>query len=238
MALAVLDLPFEAGKHDIQQKDRTLTVTAGSPAIVYHKEVQEAPGEPAKSILVSQNFYRYGERYLQVGNEQVDKFIADEFVAGLPYGCQVVITNPTSSKQKIEVLIQVPAGAIPVLGGQETRSVRLDVEPYRTTTMDYYFYFPQAGTFEHYPLHVSKEGKLLAAADPFTFKVLDKPSKVDTKSWDYISQNGTADEVIEFLKANNLGRVKPRPHRLAHGGQGRQGVLRPGDPAADGAEGV
>ena len=207
MALAVLDLPFEAAKHEVARDGRALTLTAGGAAIIFHKEVQEAPGEASKAILVSQNFYRHGERYIQVGNEQVDKFIADEFLSGVVYGCQVVITNPTSTKQKIEVLLQVPAGAIPVLNGQETRSVRMDLEPYRTATMDYFFYFPLPGEFPHYPLHVAKEGKLLAAAEPFTFKVLDEPTKVDTKSWDYISQNGTPAQVVGFINANNLGRV-------------------------------
>jgi len=34
------------------------------------------------------------------------------------YGCQIVVTNPTSSKQKLTVLLQLPVGAMPVSNGQ------------------------------------------------------------------------------------------------------------------------
>ena len=40
----------------------------------------------------------------------------------------------------LSVLVQVPVGAIPVGNGQSTRSVPLDLEPYRTQAVDYLFY--------------------------------------------------------------------------------------------------
>ena len=43
------------------------------------------------------------------------------------------------------MLLQLPVGAIPVANGQFTRAVPLDLEPYRTQTIDYLFYFPKAG---------------------------------------------------------------------------------------------
>ena len=67
------------------------------------------------------------------------------------YGCQIVVTNPTSSRQKLNVLLQMPLGAMPVLNRQYTKSVHLDLEPYHTQTLEYHFYFPAAGKFAHYP---------------------------------------------------------------------------------------
>ncbi len=205
-ALAVLDLPFAAAEHKTAAEKARFALTAGSPMVIFHKEIKEAQPDPDKTtILVSQNFYRHGERYRQVGNEQVDKYVSDEFLTHVPYGCHVVVTNPTSSRQKLEILLQVPRGAIPVLNGQYTRSVRVDLEPYRTQTLDYFFYFPGAGQFAHYPVHVARNERLIASAEPVTLTVVEKPTKIDTQSWDYISQHGTEDQVVAYIQANNLG---------------------------------
>ena len=114
--------------------------------IAFHEEVRPADGEGGQlPILVSQNFYRHGDRFRDENGEKIDKFVTGEFVVHTVYGCQVVVTNPTSSRQKLTVLVQMPVGAIPVANGQYTRSVPLDLEPYRTQTIDYFFYFPKAG---------------------------------------------------------------------------------------------
>ncbi len=51
---------------------------------------------------------------------------------------------------------------------------------------------------------VAKNSELVTSADPLVFNVLEKPTKVDKQSWDYISQFGSNDEVIAFLKNANL----------------------------------
>ena len=83
------------------------------------------------------------------------------------------------------------------------RRVHVDLEPYHTQTVDYYFYFPAPGEFAHFPVHVAKNEKLIAAAEPFTFNVVDKPTKIDTGSWDYISQIRHDDDVLAFLNEQN-----------------------------------
>ena len=133
--------------------------------IAFHEEVRPADGNGGQlPILVSQNFYRHGDRYREENGEKFDKFVTGEFVVHTVYGCQVVVTNPTSSRQKLTVLLQLPVGAIPVANGQFTESVPLDLEPYRTQTIDYHFYFPQAGKFPHFPVHVAKNEQFVAAA--------------------------------------------------------------------------
>ena len=155
-------------------------------------------------ILVSQNFYRHGDRFKDENGERFDKFVTDEFVIHTVYGCQVVVTNPTPSRQRLSVLIQVPVGAMPVANGQPTKTVPLDLEPYHTQIVDYQFYFPKAGHFAHFPVHVAKAETLVAAAAPFTFNVVDKPTKLDTESWDYVSQNGTDEQVVAMMNRENI----------------------------------
>ncbi len=208
-ALAVLDLPFQAAEHASKFNQAEMTFTAGSPLVVFHEEIKEAePLQDAAPILVSQNFFRHSDRYRFENNERLDKFVTEEFLTGVVYGCQIVATNPTSSPQKLDVLLQVPTGSIPVLNGQYTRSVHIDLQPYATQTLEYHFYFPLAGKYPHYPVHVAKNERLLAQAEPFTLNVVDKLSRIDTETWDYVSQHGTDEDVLQYLSQQNLHRVK------------------------------
>ena len=206
-ALSVLDVPFEAKKHKSDLQGAKLTLTPGSPAIVYHKEIKEAQAVEQTPILVSQNFFRYGDRYIHKGGERFDKFVTDEFLRYVVYGCQVVITNPTSSRQKLDVLLQIPKGAMPVRNGFYTKGRHVQLEPYRTTTIEYHFYFPDTGKFPQYPVHVAKNEKLIGFGKPATLNVVEKPSRVDTTSWDYLSQHGTLAQVMQFLNRENINRI-------------------------------
>ena len=207
-ALAVLDLPFEADEHETSLEQGRYAVKTASPMIVFHKKIRETEAESETTpVLVSQNFFRHGDRYRYVDNERVDKFVADEFLAQVVYGCQVAVTNPSSSRRKLDVLLQAPQGAIPVSNGKYTRSVSLDLEPYNTTAIEYYFYFPEPGEYPHYPVHVAKDGDLIAYAGPTPMNVVLTPSTVDTTSWDYVSQDGAEEDVLAFLNEHNLHRI-------------------------------
>jgi hypothetical protein len=204
-ALAVLDLPYEAGKHEVKFDAGRMTLTPASPVIAFHEGVRPVAGQAGQTpILISQNFYRLGDRYREENGEKIDKFVTGEFLAQTVYGCQVVVTNPTSARQKLSVLTQLPVGAVPVSNGQFTKSVMLDLEPYRTQAIDYFFYFPLPGKFVQFPVHVAKNEKFIASAAPVVFDVVEKPSKLDTSSWEYVSQNGTGEEVLAMLVRENV----------------------------------
>ena len=208
LALAVLDLPFKAEGDDDSTtlEDTRLTLKPSSPAILFHKEIREAGAAgQAGQLLVSQNFFRESDRYEQIGTgERVDKFVTEEFLTGVVYGCQVVVTNPTSSLQRLDLLQQIPQGAIPVGGSKIIANATLRLDPYQTHTQDYYFYFPGKGEFTHFPVHVSKDKQVVAFAEPFTFNVVESLTKTDTSSWDYVSQWGTEEETLAYLDENNL----------------------------------
>ena len=209
LALAVLDLPFPSQAAEIKaavSPEAVLTLTPSTPLIVFHQSVKPAPvDEAGAGLLVSQNFYRADDRYVpQPDGEKIDKFVSGEFLAGVRYGAQVVVTNPTSSTQKLDVLFQIPQGARPASGARVTRSVPLRLEPFRTHTMDVSFYFPQAGSFPHFPVHVARDGRVVAMAPAVTFKVVNELSVPDTTSWAYLSQHGTEAEVLAFMDASNV----------------------------------
>jgi autotransporter-associated beta strand protein len=206
LALAVLDLPFEAPKHTTKAENGQFTFAAGGPCILFHKEIKPVEGDKTAQgqLLVSQSFFRHGDRYRMEGNEKFEKYVSAEFLTGVTYGANVVVTNPTSSRVKAAVLLQIPQGALPILGSKATDSKQVRLEPYTTQTFEYHFYFPavsaKAGVkFAHFPVNVGG-----AAAKPMEFNVVAKLTQVDKASWDYVSQNGTEAEVFAFLEQNNL----------------------------------
>jgi hypothetical protein len=206
-ALAVLDLPFTPGKHHIVYSGGAMTFTPASLSLIFHEEVKpvaDARVGAKLPILVNQNFYRSGDRFRDDNGERLDKFVTEEFVVHTVYGCQVVVTNTTPSRQRLSLLLQTPVGSIPVANGQATKTVWLDLEPFTTQVVDYQFYFPAPGSFAHFPVHVAKGEALVAAAQPFTFNVVAKPSKLDADSWDFVSQNGSNEQVLAMLERENI----------------------------------
>ncbi|MDD5708799.1 MAG: hypothetical protein PHR35_23025, partial [Kiritimatiellae bacterium] len=117
-ALAVLDVPFQAQTHREDVTGAQYTLTPASHAVVFHRQVvAAAPGDATRPVMAVENFFDLADRYRIVGSERVDKFVRDEFVAGRVYGAQVVLTNPTSSRRRLSLLVQVPEGALPLAGG-------------------------------------------------------------------------------------------------------------------------
>ena len=208
LALAVLDLPFESAKHEIEKDENKLTMKTASAGIIVHEQIRPAKeAEDKPPVLVGQNFFRTDDRHRMENNQKVDKFVTDEFLIHTVYGAQVVVTNPTSTPRILNALVQIPMGALPVAGAEYTKSQMLQLGPYATQTIEYLFYFPAAGEFAHYPVHVARGGELVAEADPFKFKVVAEPSKVDQESWEYVSQYASADDVLKYLRENNLNRI-------------------------------
>ena len=207
LALSVLDLPFSSPKADPVFADGGMTLTPAGPGVAFVEEVTPAAdAKGAPPVLVTENFARADDRFRDEAGDRVDKFVTDEFLTHTVYTGLVVVTNPTAARQRLGVLVQVPAGAVAVGGGQATRGVPADLEAYRTATVEYQFYFPRPGPFAHYPATVGKAGAFVAAAKPTTFTVVEKATKADAASWDYVSQNGTLEEVLAYLaRANAAG---------------------------------
>ena len=208
LALAILDLPFDSPESSTEIDGRRLVFTAADNAIAFHREIKEAQiAENHTPLLVSQSYFRNGDRHQIENGERVDKFVTDEFITSVTYGCQVVVTNPTSTMQKLDVLLQIPGGAMPLLGHRATTTRKISLDPYTTQRLEFFFYFPATGDFKCYPAHVSKGGAVIAHAGQSTFKVVNEPSKADESSWAHLSQWGTGEQVLAYLSRMNLHKI-------------------------------
>lgn len=205
LALAMIELPFEAAKAEVKFDGARMTHKSAGPAIVYHEEIRpSAAGQGKLPILVSQNLFDPADRFRTENGEKVDHFLGEEALVQRVLGCQVVVTNPSSSRQRLSVLTQIPEGAMPLGGGQVTKATPVDLEPFRTQTLEYFFYFPKTGKFNQCPAQVAKDERVVASGTAQPLNVVEKLSKVDTGSWDHVSQMGTPDEVMAYLEKANL----------------------------------
>ena len=143
-ALSVLDLPFEPVDHEVENKGSAFSLKSDQPLLLFHQEIREAKNaKDARDILLSQNFYRADSRYVNEGGERLDNFVKDEFLKQIAYGCQVVITNPTSSVRKLRYLAQIPTGAMPLQNGFYSDGRPFRLEPYSTEPSIFTFTSPR-----------------------------------------------------------------------------------------------
>ncbi len=204
-ALAVLDMPIK--------DDSFNNAAAKGKGVVYAQLNHKSDSlKQSGNILLGQNIFPKDERYRYIDNRKQENFIQDGFVKGKIYGMQTVLTNTSSVQEVQELFIQIPQGAIPVGNGFFSKSVKVQLDPFATQTIESYFYFPKSGKFNLYPAHSftahsSKSGNEMSYAKNIEFTVHADEVIGDKNSWDYISQNGSANQQIEYLKRENTIRL-------------------------------
>ncbi len=205
LALSVLDLPFVPSKHKVVQTPAEAQMRAEAPLILVKREIDDLePSLGHEPILANQSFFKVSDPTMEVDGQTRQKAITGEFLPGEAYGCRLVISNPTQVRQKLSVLVQIPSGSIPLKNTLVTTGEEFFLDGYRTRTFTYYFYFPQVGTFSLYPVQVASGNKLITSESAKTLKVVSTLSVSDKTSWDYVSQNGTTEDVLRFLKEGNV----------------------------------
>ena len=208
MCLALLDLPFKAARPDVSVDGSTLRVKAREPMVLFYKDTRRTDQAAKESpLLVRQSFSPLDEPFLTVNGRQVENPVTGDFRPGIPYAASLVVTNPTGLGRRIDVLAQIPAGAIPLHGKPATLSSTHELKPYGVLMLDLEFYFPAAGEFPVYPLHVSEDGIILARSTPRVLRVTNNPAPQDAASWLALAANGSNDDVLARLRTANLNTI-------------------------------
>ncbi len=212
VALAFCGLPLDAGDVKLPVDDKPFAPNH-PVALVTKRLIDLAAMEGEASLLVGQRFSGEGDDY---SNPKAEVPVApSEFVVTRVYRGEVILTNPTPKQRTVDVLWQIPAGSLPLAGGQATDSKTLTLDAFAVQRIEYSFYFPKAGDFSHYPVCVGVDGKVVARGTERTFNVVTVPSQLDEESWPAIAGGGDAAKIDGFLaKANlrkiDLGLVAPR----------------------------
>merc|ERR550517_1392220 len=188
-----------------------------TPTIVLSKQLKVCKWEQS-ALAVSTNYFDPLVTEMVVDGEVEDAFLDPHNLhTQKVYGCRVVVTNVSSQKYEVEVLTQIPVGSIPVMGGHKTRNQIVALEPFQTTVVPYYFYFPEAGNFTHWPAHVNMNGKILGFdMKTQAISVVDPRKIEDNSSWGYMCRVAEFNDLMNFLRSDpnlptrDLAQLEPR----------------------------
>lgn len=98
----------------------------------------------------------------------------------------------------------MPEGSIPVETVDYTRNHNITLDPYTTTTIEYYFYFPKEGKFSVQPANVSRSGRVVAVAKPSVFTVNRELTKTNLETMDEILSKGSKADILNFISTKNI----------------------------------
>lgn len=206
VALALCGLPLKAGEVGLPTQPETEYKPAHAVAVVTKrlKRLEDAEGET--SILIGQRFESL-EQTTRKQSSSREVLEPREFLTGVAYRGHVVVSNPTAQQRLVDVFWQLPSGSLPLSGCQTTDSRTLTLKPFAVEAIEYQFYFPAAGDFQHYPSTVAIEGKLIAQSAEKRFEVVAEPSKESALTWESVAKTGTAEEIDAFLDEANLHEI-------------------------------
>ena len=216
LALGFLGLPFRAPEPEVSFPQGGLRLRSSDAQVAYLQELRPAPAatDPIL-ILVGQRIVRADEEDQDDDEEEPEDASQErrgegsaELLTRTVYTCQVVLSNPGERERKLELLLQIPRGALPVGGGRKTESRAIALGGFETESLAYSFYFPEPGEFPHFPVQVAYREEVIASAAPQVLLVVAEPSYRDTASWSYVSQRGSSAEVLAFLEGANLERLE------------------------------
>ncbi|KAF9566459.1 hypothetical protein EC968_003732 [Mortierella alpina] len=212
--IALMDLQFAPRDASVKRTvDSNLVVSSGSPAIVFHsstKELQRAPVTGA--VLATQRYFELLDK-MEMDPKlmtNVRKYLPPGAILRpmISYGAHIVLMNATSNPMKLHVEIQLPQGSIsinsPLEVGQD-----IVLEAHGTFQYEYHFYFPEAGDFLHYPVHVSDYEDIVAFAEPSTLKLRapepgNNEDGVDTTTWKHVLRSGDQNALLSKLTTDPL----------------------------------
>ena len=209
MCLALLDLPFKAERPEVKVDGNTLRVKAVEAMLLFYKDMRRTEKVAAESpLLVRQTFSPLAEPFRTVDGRELENPVSGDFRPGVAYRGSLVVTNPTGMGRRIDVLAQIPAGAIPLDGKPTTLSSTHELNPYGVVMLELAFYFPAVGDFPVFPMQVSEDGTILADTKPRVLRVSDDAAPVDAASWGVLASEGSDAEVLARLRVANLGTVE------------------------------
>ncbi|KAK2954802.1 putative Actin-binding protein [Blattamonas nauphoetae] len=231
-ALAVSDLDLTTKsrlKIHVRSKEgrRTGDASGTVPGLLFVKEMK---GEPANtSISTTQHTLLVEECVVDPSDAEIvdeDGERSRKYVSNLslrpcvPYTADVMVTNTSSSAFEVDILLQIPQGAVPLENGFYTKTQHRKVERYSTEIVSYSFYFPFEGEFSHYPAQVMRKGKVMGVGNGIGDQgegekkriVVKRGSDEDEKdeaaqTWVSLSLDPDENRLLHFLEHGNIFRA-------------------------------
>lgn len=208
VALSFVDLPFAKAKIESQVVSNTLHLNASSNVYVLTKEVIEKKGETKDlEVLCSQKIYDPKDPviYDEEDSEIFYDKPVDEYLPNKVYSSRVVITNSTTTRIKVNLIIEIPEGSMPVDSLDVLQIKDFIIDQFQSQVVEYSFYFPKTGIFNLFSATVVSNGKIVSNSKKINeIVVKTEKSKKDLKTMSDVLSNGKIEDIIEFIKSKNL----------------------------------
>ncbi|MBK1790213.1 hypothetical protein [Persicirhabdus sediminis] len=206
MALALCDLPASGNKPETTVANNQLTITAKSPLILFYRDTRETNKVADHSQLLARNsLYKLRDRSkTDKQGRKVNIPVTSPLQAGEAYTSSLTLTNPSDLPQEVEILQQIPQGAIALGESPATYSVKKEVPANQTIKLERHFYFPKTGEFPQYPTHILHNDEVQLTLPAEAWQVVDTPAQRDLTSWKSIAMYGSDEQVIAQLESANL----------------------------------
>ena len=217
LVISILDLPFKKETPLTTTNQNNLTFEARSNCMIFVKFLKDFSGQNLDlEILLSQKYVDPLDRYLfdETLNTQTLQNVT-EFVKGKVYCSRVAITNSSEIGYTLNLITEVPQGAIPVNVLDYSKSHVVRVNPLTAAVLEYYFYFPQEGQFTAFLSSATFNGNLVATATGVAgFRVNASLQEKNVKSIQSILKTGSNADILEFLRTKNI--FNPEVFSLGH----------------------
>lgn len=130
----VLGMPWET-KASVHQttadESRGCHIKAGSPCIIFKKEIKEVDIDLKQDFMVTHRYYRI-DSYGKQNRSEDDDAVPSEFLVNVPYECEVIMTNVSPENIEFNLLYQVPIGSMPIRTTKFMKCLPLSLSSYST----------------------------------------------------------------------------------------------------------
>ncbi len=195
LALAVIDLPFPADGADGAP-------SAPSAALVFRSGIESLPLRPG-DLMLEQRLYRGLAAKDDLNGAAL---VGGDLLPGTAYCSVITVINPSPHDRQVDLLGQIPQGAVAISGSPAVLGRSLLIEAFSSVHLDLAFYFPAAGTFAQCPAHLA-EGEAVVAVATATRELRVHAERAPADPWHQLSP----DDLIAYLDSADLSTVDFTP---------------------------
>lgn len=111
-----------------------------------------------EGVIVQQRIFNPFQKYEDNPENPGEKIESSvkEFIVNKHYGCSVAVVNTTDSRLDLDILCEIPEGAIPVYNLDYSQTFNVQLSSFNSKTIEYFFYFASPGEFQMYSATVAK----------------------------------------------------------------------------------
>ena len=213
LILATLDLPLRAEPWQKEENDvdgvetgkagNLLQYKSDGPTIVFAESIQVDEANETSTLLAQQVHFPTKQPYKDGDKSLGLDLVNDSFAVGEPYTTRIVLSNPSERRQEVDVLSQIPLGALVLEDDSATTLQSVDVQAYQSRQIDVTWYYPLPVTKSmQLGVQVSQHGNnvIAKASQPVSAKVMAE--QVD--EWEEIVKFGSLEQVMQLLQREDL----------------------------------